>query len=236
MNNVVDRVPTEVLANGAVRWEQFDSQGNSLGYVYLKKADEPSVEGTPLNKELFDSIKTDLDSRLLSSSKATQAEAEAGSNNTRYMTPLRVKQYHDKNVGVKITKLNLSTSTSTDIDLSTYLTSNVEKLEIIINCRFTSTSTGMLLSGTGMRNNKGGKYVNSVTSPVTIGGVSTVDNVRGILEIYPEIYTYNFFGNIANDYVTEFGGFDTLQTLTLGKRDIDSRNYDYQVAIYQYLK
>ena len=60
MNNVVDRVPTEVLSNGAVRWEQFDSSGNSLGYVYMKRADEPAVAGTPINKVLFDSIKTDL--------------------------------------------------------------------------------------------------------------------------------------------------------------------------------
>ena len=60
MNNVVDRVPTEVLANGAVRWEQFDSSGNSLGYVYLKRADEPTEVGTPINKVLFDSIKADL--------------------------------------------------------------------------------------------------------------------------------------------------------------------------------
>lgn len=60
MNNVVDRVPTQVLSNGAVRWEQFDSSGNSLGYVYLKRADEPTQAGTPLNKVLFDSIKNDL--------------------------------------------------------------------------------------------------------------------------------------------------------------------------------
>lgn len=92
MNNVVDRVPTQVLSNGAVRWEQFDAQGNSLGYVYLKRADEPSTEGTKLNKVLFDSIQTDLNSRLLASLKATQAQAEAGTDNTRYMTALRVLQ------------------------------------------------------------------------------------------------------------------------------------------------
>ena len=45
-----DRVPTEVLENGAVRMEQFDASGNSLGYVYLKRADAPSEAGTPLCK------------------------------------------------------------------------------------------------------------------------------------------------------------------------------------------
>lgn len=44
-----DRVPTQVV-NGAVRMEQLDASGNSLGYLYLKRADEPSEEGTPFNK------------------------------------------------------------------------------------------------------------------------------------------------------------------------------------------
>ena len=45
-----DRVPTEVLENGAVRMEQFDASGNSLGYIYLKRADSPSEDGTPYSK------------------------------------------------------------------------------------------------------------------------------------------------------------------------------------------
>ena len=44
-----DRVPTQVI-NGAVRMEQLDENGNSLGYSYWKRADEPSEEGTPYNK------------------------------------------------------------------------------------------------------------------------------------------------------------------------------------------
>lgn len=45
-----DRVPTAVLENGAVRMEQFDASGNSLGYVYLRRADAPSEDGTPYSK------------------------------------------------------------------------------------------------------------------------------------------------------------------------------------------
>ena len=44
-----DRLPSQVLPNGAVRMEQFDANGNSLGYVYLKRADEPIENGTPYN-------------------------------------------------------------------------------------------------------------------------------------------------------------------------------------------
>lgn len=56
MINVVDRVPTEVLSNGAVRWEEFDENGVSQGYKWVKRADDPTVPGTPLNKTLFDDI------------------------------------------------------------------------------------------------------------------------------------------------------------------------------------
>lgn len=60
MIDVKDRVPSQVLINGAIRYEEFDAAGNSLGYRYIKRADEPTEAGTPVNKALFDSIKTDI--------------------------------------------------------------------------------------------------------------------------------------------------------------------------------
>lgn len=50
---VKDRVPSQVLTNGAIRYEEFDAEGNSLGYKYIKRADEPTEAGTPINKILF---------------------------------------------------------------------------------------------------------------------------------------------------------------------------------------
>ena len=41
---------------------------------------------------MFDSIKDDLNSRLLISNKATTSEAQVGTNDTKYMTPLKVQQ------------------------------------------------------------------------------------------------------------------------------------------------
>lgn len=67
-----------------------DSYGNTVYRIQL--ATRVETPGTPHNKVLFDSIKDDLNSRLLIADKATQAEAEAGTNNTKYMTPLRNKQ------------------------------------------------------------------------------------------------------------------------------------------------
>ena len=57
MIDVKDRVPSQVLTNGAIRYEEFDAEGNSLGYKYIKRADEPVEAGTPINKALFDNIR-----------------------------------------------------------------------------------------------------------------------------------------------------------------------------------
>lgn len=58
MIEVKDRVPSQVLENGAVRYEEFDANGNSLGYKYIKRADEPTEVGTPINKVLFDNLES----------------------------------------------------------------------------------------------------------------------------------------------------------------------------------
>lgn len=58
MINVKDRVPSQVLPNGAIRYEEFDAEGNSLGYKYIKRADEPTEAGTPINKALFDNLES----------------------------------------------------------------------------------------------------------------------------------------------------------------------------------
>lgn len=90
MINVVDRVPTEVLSNGAARWEQFDSSGNSLGYVYLKRADEPAVVGTPINKVLFDSIRDDLEHEKYAIGNYTGNGLSAGQKISLNFTPRAV--------------------------------------------------------------------------------------------------------------------------------------------------
>lgn len=58
MIDVKDRVPSQVLLNGAIRYEEFDAEGNSLGYKYIKRADEPTEAGTPINKVLFDNLES----------------------------------------------------------------------------------------------------------------------------------------------------------------------------------
>lgn len=45
-----DRQPTQVLANGAIRYGIYNADGSLNHYEYMKREDAPTVEGTPLNK------------------------------------------------------------------------------------------------------------------------------------------------------------------------------------------
>lgn len=56
-----DRVPTQVV-NGAVRMAQYNASGALMGYIYLKRDDEPSEPGTPYN---VNSVLTDATAEAL---------------------------------------------------------------------------------------------------------------------------------------------------------------------------
>lgn len=45
-----DRQPTQVLANGAIRYGIYNADGTLDHYEYLRREDAPTVEGTPLSK------------------------------------------------------------------------------------------------------------------------------------------------------------------------------------------
>ena len=46
-----DRIGTNDLANGAVRYGVYDASGNRLRYEWIRPDDEPLEDGTPLNRE-----------------------------------------------------------------------------------------------------------------------------------------------------------------------------------------
>ena len=53
-----DRTPTQVLANGAIRYGIYGDDGTLLRYEYIKPEDDPTQVGTPLNKATLLSDKT----------------------------------------------------------------------------------------------------------------------------------------------------------------------------------
>lgn len=57
-----DRLPTQILENGAIRYAEYSQNGEFLQYRYMVLDDEPTERGTPLNKKTF---LTDETARLL---------------------------------------------------------------------------------------------------------------------------------------------------------------------------
>ena len=56
MIEIKDRVPTKPN-----RVKLTSEEDGTVKYYTLSRADEPTVDGTPINKELFDSIQNDID-------------------------------------------------------------------------------------------------------------------------------------------------------------------------------
>ena len=60
IQDIKDRIPTNVLSNGAIRYGVYDENNNLLRYEYIKREDEPLEEGTIVNKALFRNLQGDL--------------------------------------------------------------------------------------------------------------------------------------------------------------------------------
>lgn len=101
---------------------------------------------------MFDSIQADLNTRLLISSKATTAEAQAGTNDAHYMTPAKVKtqlQYLTKTGSGSNTSATAQTTTIYD---ASNITSGAKRVVITGTLKNASTSyqSFLYLNGTGL--------------------------------------------------------------------------------------
>lgn len=86
MNNVIDEVLDTAQTDNKIKYTLTHADGTTE-LVQLDLATPVTVAGTPLNKLLFDSIADDLNTRLLISSKATDNEAIAGTDTSKYIVP-----------------------------------------------------------------------------------------------------------------------------------------------------
>ena len=93
--------------------------------VKIELATEVVQQGTALNKAFFDSIKDDLNSRVLLSDKATSAQAIAGTSDTKWITPKTlndvVKSYTTKETIENTTQPSTSHDITTDISSGKYI-------------------------------------------------------------------------------------------------------------------
>lgn len=91
-----DRQPTQVLANGAIRYGIYREDGTLDHYEYMKREDAPTVEGTPLNK-----------ANLLSDATAQK------------IWPNAATRPNDPTVNEALAKLSKGTAQIGDIDITT---------------------------------------------------------------------------------------------------------------------
>lgn len=169
MNAVVD----EVLA-GSPRYTIKDNGGTTLyDNVQIDLKTQVTTAGTPLNKALFDSIQTDLNTRLLISNKATQAEAEAGSNDTKYMTPQKVQN-----------KLNSLITTTTQSSAGTYTIctfanyTNAKIIKISGQTKRGNNDTEYIFNGSGLNGFNNTTVFNTTPTAIALKASSN-SNLQG---------------------------------------------------------
>ena len=86
MNNVVDEVLDTAQTDNKVKYKIIHADSTEE-IVQLELYTPVTTEGTALNKLLFDSIADDINSRLLTSNKASNDEAKAGTDTNKYIVP-----------------------------------------------------------------------------------------------------------------------------------------------------
>jgi len=201
---VKDRIPTKPYRRKITHEESalpqysIDEYGHliitipNVEYAIIERADEPTEDGTPINKLLFDSIDTDVRARLEISSKATNAEIEAGTDDTKYTTSSKVQHKLDSLV---ITRAGQNGATL--VDLTQYtgkivtITGYGESTGISTTFSLKVDNTTIMTSSTTRK-----KYPFTLTFDLTANTYygmlnqssgSSVDNVMGSADSFSEL-------------------------------------------------
>lgn len=116
------------------------------------------------------SIQTQINGKLEISSKATTSQAQTGTNDTEYMTPLKVQQAIDTNTTVSVgegqTWQNLSGSRSAGVD---YQNTTGRAIQVMVSYSSGNTATGFQVSNDGIT------WFDQITS--RNGGISHVSPI-----------------------------------------------------------
>lgn len=92
MNTVTDEVLNTAATDNKIKY-RITKSDNSYEIVEISLETPVTTQGTPLNRALFESIKNDLNNRLLKSSKASAADVQAATNADKYATPASLTGY-----------------------------------------------------------------------------------------------------------------------------------------------
>lgn len=193
MNNVID----EVLAGSPTYKLTYNDNTTATG-VKIDLETTVTTAGTPLNKALFDSIQTDLNTRLLISNKATTAEAQAGTNDVKYMTPAKVQN-----------KLNsLITTGSCSAGTTTFLT-------------FANYTNAKIINVTGRVSGSSGSNTSSIrivgTNATESLSIASSNLANYEFEFKFDLNNNTFFGHYydsSDGWTSAHGHFNGLTNLT----------------------
>lgn len=227
-------VQDEILS-GEPKYRIRDSGGNLLYDNTTIEMITPVVQQpTALNKALFDLINADIEAKVRLDYKASTAEAQVGTDDTKWMTPLKTKETIFSNRIIKYNELQLSTSGNNTITLSDYITNNVNKLEIIINADYNNDYTEFKINGSGIYE-YGGMH--------TTGGASvalcTPYQYLIYISIHPKQQLMRVFGSGVPTHSAEVEQFDkiygynTLTNITM-PRLRGERNIPHPASVIQY--
>lgn len=227
MTNFIDTV-----LNGSPTFKFTYNDNTTAVGVKIELETEIITLGTALNKALFDSIADDLNARLLISNKATNAEAKAGTNDTKYVTPAKVQTKLSTLLTTQtITNTTGSNKTTTLIDFSNVSGNQIITLDATVNGGTTQTSA-FKFAGTGIN-----KYIdNSIDESGTSVTLASLTGSTRTSALHIEINTYTktFWGySIQGGAATTTmfkGTYNTLTSLTNIKQSATS--FTTQVAIH----
>lgn len=129
-------VKDEILAEEPT-YRIYDKNGKVLfDNLKIEQITPVIQEGTQLNKVLFDSIKKDINDRLLISSKATIEQAVGGTDDSNYMTPLKTLNAVADGCKVVVNNVDVTAnSTSYEINVDDYVTPQTLFLDITMFLR-----------------------------------------------------------------------------------------------------
>lgn len=188
-----DRTPTQVLPNGAIRYEEFNESEVSQGYKYIKLADEPTEVGTALNKAFGDAsfFVTFAHARIGTNNELTNAD---GGENIRFVVSANTEATDTWTVNGTSYTLKDQSGETYEAELkagaivscfadNTNHVLNFKSGGAALNFRFKSYATeAALLLDTPPENTIGvvtttpiGKYAFSATEPTTIDGAAVTN-------------------------------------------------------------
>lgn len=165
---------------------------------------------------MFDSIQTDLNSRLLTSNKATTSEAQAGTNDTKYVTPLKVQQ----KLNSLITTGSYSAGTNTVVNFANYANAKIITITgNVIGSSGSSNTSYIAINGTSISGYYFDGEVSSISSTSQLKLMLANSNLRShSFELKFDLYSKTFFGNYYdNSSSVTFlqGNFNAVTTLQI---------------------